>query len=159
MQKLQRIFIPFIILAVLGVIFFILYKQSSLDKGRDLTKEVPSPEMEMPKDHSLSSQRDQTVRANRNTDVNETTETSVNRNTDVRGTTDPPIADFATDPILKLAGTANQKALTHSPPPKRLKREGFFEYARQYARKAVAEDPESFEALLFLAQLLPPRRK
>lgn len=141
MQKLRRIFIPFIILAAFGVIFFILYKQpSTLDEGEDLTGEVSSPDTEtMPKDQPLSSRADQTVR--------------VNRNTDVRGTTDPPIADFATDPILKRLAPLIEgvDSLTAA---KGLKREGFFEYARQYARKAVAEDPESFEALLFLAQLL-----
>ncbi len=141
MQKLRRIFIPFIILAAFGVIFFILYKQpSTLDEGEDLTGEVSSPDTEtIPKDLPLSSRADQTVR--------------VNRNTDVRGTTDPPIADFATDPILKRLAPLIEgvDSLTSA---KGLKREGFFEYARQYARKAVAEDPESFEALLFLAQLL-----
>ena len=87
MQKLRRIFIPFIILAAFGVIFFILYRQTAtLDKGEDLTREVSSPDTEtIPKDRPFSSRVDQTVR--------------VNRNIHVHGTTDPPIADFATDPI------------------------------------------------------------
>ena len=101
--------------------------------------------MEMPKDRSLSSQRDQTVRANRNTDVNETTETSESAS--------PSTDGFETDPIWELVAPL-VRGVDSFTAAQRLKRDGFFEYARHYARQAVAENPESFEELLFLAQLL-----
>ena len=110
-----------------------------------MTKEVPSPEMEMPKDQPLSSQRDRTVRANRNTDVNGTTETSES--------VSPSTDDLATDPIWELVAPL-VRGVDSFTAAQRLKRDGFFEYARHYARQAVAENPESFEELLFLAQLL-----
>lgn len=148
MQKLRRILIPFMILTAFGVICFILYKQqATLDKGEDLTRKVPSPDIEtMPTDHSLSSRTDQTVRANRNTDGNRITETSepASLSTD----------DLAANPMSEMIAPLLEgvDSLTAA---RQLKGDGFFEYARHYARKAVAEDPESFEALLFLAQVLP----
>ena len=150
MQKLRWIWtLPFIILAVFVVIFLTLYRQpSTLDKGDDLTREVPLPAMKtMPKDQPLSSPAGQTVRANRehSTSVHGTTETSLD--------VPPPTDDSPTDPMLEMMAPLIEgvDSLTAA---KGLKREGFLDYARQYARKAVAENPGSFEALLLLAQLL-----
>ena len=149
MEKLRQIWtLPFIILAIFGVIFFILYRQlSPLDKGENLIKEVPLPEMEgQPSEQPFSNKLDQTVRANRNTDVHRTTETSLD--------TSPPIDDSATDPMLEIIAPLIEDVSSFTA-AKRLKRNGFLDYACQYARKAVAENPGAFEELLLLAQLLP----
>ena len=150
MEKLRWIWVlPFIILAIFGIIFFILYRQpSSLDKSEDLTREVRSPEMETRvSDPLLSSQIDQTAR------VNQGPGASVHPTSEISESAPPPTDDSATDPMLEIIAPLIEgvDSLTAA---KGLKREGFFDYAREYARKAVAENPESFEALLLLAQLL-----
>ena len=151
MQKLRRIWtLSFIILAVFVLIFFYLNRQpSTLDKGEELIEEVTLPDMETTaSDYSGSTMADKTIRANqeRNPNVHGPPETS----SDARPDTD----DSVTDPMLEVIGPLIEgvDSLTAA---KGLKREGFFDYARQYARKAVAENPGSFEALLLLGQLLP----
>jgi len=42
---------------------------------------------------------------------------------------------------------------------KYLKEEGFYDYALEYAERALAENPDSFEALLLRTDLLPPDRE
>lgn len=118
-----------------------------MDKEENLTKEIPSPEIESQfSGPPLSSKLDQTVRTNRNTAVHGTTETSLDAS--------PPTEDSATDPMLEIIAPIVE-GVSFFTAAKRLKGNGFFDYAYQYARKAVAENPGSFEALLLLAQLLP----
>ena len=151
MQKLQRIWtLPFIILSVLGVIFFILYRQSStLDKDDNLIREVTPPEMEtMRSEPSLSTGADQPARANQKSGV------SVHGTTEASLDASPPTDDSAIDPMLEIIAPIVEGVDSFTA-AKRLKRNGFPDYARQYARKAVAENPGAFEELLFLAQLLP----
>ncbi len=124
MQELQRIWtLPFIILAIFGVIFFILYRYPSTGA-------------------------DQPARANQKFDV------SVHGTTEASLDASPPTDDLGTDPMLEIIAPIVEGVDSFTA-AKRLKRNGFPDYARQYARKAVAENPGAFEELLFLAQLLP----
>ena len=119
-----------------------------MDKGKDLTKEIPVPKMEsQPSEQLLSSKLDQTVRANRKSGV------SVHGTTEASLDASSPTDDSGIDPMLEII-VPIVEGVDSFTAAKGLKREGFLDYARQYARKAVAENPESFEALLLLAQLL-----
>lgn len=151
MQKLRLIWmLSFIILAACLVIFLTWYKQpSTLDQGEDLTKKVRSSEMETRgSDPLLSSQIDQTGRPNQGPGD------SVHPTSEISESVSPPTDDSETDSMLEIIGPIVEgvDSLTAA---KRLKRNGFLDYARHYARKAVAENTGSFEALLLLAQLLP----
>ena len=90
----------------------------------------------------------------------EPTKHRINGDVSVHGTTEasldasPPTDDSAIDPMLEIIAPIVEGVDSFTA-AKRLKRNGFLDYARQYARKAVAENPESFEALLLLGQLLP----
>ncbi len=151
MQKLQRIWtLPFIILSVFGVIFFILYRQPlTLDKDENLIGEVTPPEMETtPSEPSLSTGADQPARANQKSGV------SVHGTTEASLDASPPTDDSGIDPMLEIIAPIVEGVDSFTA-AKRLKRNGFPDYARQYARKAVAENPGAFEELLLLGQLLP----
>ena len=65
-----------------------------------------------------------------------------------------PAGERVTDPVREEFAPMIQgmDALNAA---KTLKASGYLNYAREYAQKAVAENPESFEALLLLGQLLP----
>ena len=150
MQKLRQIWtLLFIILVVFVLIFFYLNRQpSTLDEGAELIGEVTPSEMETTaSDYSGSTMVDKNLRANqkRPASVHGLPEIS----SDARLATD----DSTVDPMLEIIAPLVEgvDSLTAA---KGLKRAGFLDYARQYARKAVAENPESFEALLLLAQLL-----
>ncbi len=124
MQELQRIWtLPFIILAIFGVIFFILYRYPSTGA-------------------------DQPARANQKFDV------SVHGTTEASLDASPPTDDSGIDPMLEIIAPIVEGVDSFTA-AKRLKRNGFPDYARQYARKAVAENPGAFEELLLLGQLLP----
>ena len=150
MQKLRQIWtLLLIILVVFVLIFFYLNRQpSTLDEGAELIGEVTPSEMETTaSDYSGSTMVDKNLRANqkRPASVHGLPEIS----SDARLATD----DSTVDPMLEIIAPLVEgvDSLTAA---KGLKRAGFLDYARQYARKAVAENPESFEALLLLAQLL-----
>lgn len=147
MKRLRWIWtLPIIMMVVFVAIFFSLNRQpSTMEKGDNLVVEVTPPEIETtPSDRTLSNWEDRRP----TTSIHAAPDTSSDA-------TEPTYVLVPAVPRLETYASLIEgvDSLTAA---KRLKREGAIDYARQYARKAVAEHPESFEELLFLAQLLPP---
>ena len=150
MHQRQLILIILVIaLAVFMVVLFSLNRrQSTLDNGSPSPSETALPEMEAePSTRSAKNSRT-------DPSANQRSRVSAHTAIETSGSTPPPASNPATHPAPE--GIA---ALFEGVDPRiaarKLREAGEWDYAREYARIAVAENPDSFEALLLFAQLLP----
>ena len=148
-QRRLILIILVIALAVLLVVLFSLKRpQSTGENGNFPPPEVALPEMEVePSTRSAKNSRT-------DPSANQRSRVSAHTAIETSGSTPPPASNPATHPAPE--GIA---ALFEGVDPRiaarKLREAGEWDYAREYARIAVAENPDSFEALLLFAQLLP----
>ena len=151
MQELRWIWtLPIIMLAVIVAMMFSLNRQpSTLDKDDNVIRKVTAPESETEfSNRTLPDRVDLTVRTKQRLSASD--HRGASESSDATSATDDSEADSMWEAYAPLVEGVDSLTAAKS-----LKRERVFDYARQYARKAVAENSESFEALLLLAQLLP----
>ncbi len=136
-------------LAVFIVVLFSLKKpQSTLDNGSLSSPEVVLPKMEI----ELSTRSVKNNRANSST--NRGFRVSADTVIETSKSTSPLVGERTTN--LERERLASLfKGESPLSVAKKLRETGEWNYAREYARMAVAENPDSFEALLLFAQLLP----
>ena len=150
MHRHRLILMVFVIaLAVFTVVLFSLSRrQSTLDNDNLSPSEAALPEMEVePSARSAKNNRaDQSANQKSRVSARPIIETSES--------TSLPASNRATD-LERERLAALFKGEAPLSVAKKLREAGEWDYAREYARMAVAENPDSFEARLLFARLLP----
>ncbi len=138
-----------IVLAVFMVVLFSLSRrQSTLDNGTLSPSEAALPEVEV----ELSTGSAKNNRADQS--ANQKSRVSARPIIETSESTSLPASNRATD-LERERLAALFKGEAPLSVAKKLREAGEWDYAREYARMAVAENPDSFEARLLFARLLP----
>ncbi len=148
----QHRLILIVLVAALVVFIVVLFSlkspQSTLDNGSLSSPEMVLPEMEV----ELSTRSVKNNRANSST--NRGSRVSADTVIETSKSTSPLVGERTTN--LERERLASLfKGESPLSVAKKLREAGEWNYAREYARLAVAENPDSFEALLLLGKLLP----